>query len=146
MGINTIWSTKLRVLGIVLLAAGAASCADDDDDVAGLVPGINTGTLEQSWTIEGTRDVGKCEQYRADRMRIVVFAPDGEVHATEFTACSFFQTTLTLLTDRYTANATFVDAQGNPVSQTLTIPEFTISSDERTVLTPLDFNADAMMP
>jgi len=132
-------------LGSMFAAASFVGCAGDDE-IAGKLPGIDTGTLQQSWSIEGSTDVAKCQQYRADRMRIVVLDPKGSVHATEFAPCNDFQKTLELQTDTYTGNATFVDGAGYPVSKTLPIPQFTIAAD-RTVTMSLDFtSADMASP
>jgi len=121
--------TILGLLG-ASLAAAFVGCGGDDE-LTSKFPGVKSGTLEQSWTIEGARDPMKCQQYRADRMRIVVFDAKGEVHATEFAPCSDFQKTLELQTDTYSGNATFVDGTGYPVSRSLPIQQFTILEDRR---------------
>lgn len=131
-----------RMTALSLLTIGLCGC-DDDDSVVGTIPGVDTGTLQQSWTIEGTRDVAKCQQYNADRMRLVIFDSNGGVHATELAACGFFELSVELRTDRYTGTATFVDAQGNPVSQTKSVPAFTIVDNEIETIT-LDFDQAAM--
>jgi hypothetical protein len=128
----------LRLAG-ALAAVGAmgvmAGCSSDD------LPGI--GSVQQEWTIEGTRDLGKCEQYRADQMRFVVFDSNGEVHATEFAPCRDFRIELSIRTGTYSGSATFVDAQGGVASRTVQVPQFTVFDDRPTILT-VDFEARDM--
>lgn len=126
-----------------LAAFGAVGCSSDDDTAAGNVPGVDTGTLVQNWTIEGSRDPVKCTQYGADRMRVVVFDEDGSVHATEFAACTTFELRMELLTRRFTGAATFVNGQGNPVSKTIQINAFAIQ-DKLSLTQNLDFSVDQM--
>lgn len=138
-------ATLARALGVLIVAAAFVGCADDDDEIVDVIPGVETGTLVQSWTIEGTKDVAKCQQYSADRMRLVIFDATGDVSATEFAACGLFEIALDLRTDTYTGNATFVNAGGDPVSQTIPIGQFSIAQDTRTTMT-LNFDAAAMTP
>ena len=70
--------TILGLLG-ASLAAALVGCGGDDE-LTSKFPGVKSGTLEQSWTIEGARDPMKCQQYRADRMRIV-YANEGACRA-----------------------------------------------------------------
>lgn len=135
--------TILGLLG-ASLAAALVGCGGDDE-LTSKFPGVKSGTLEQSWTIEGARDPMKCQQYRADRMRIVVFDAKGEVHATEFAPCGDFQKTLELQTDTYSGNATFVDGTGYPVSRSLPIQQFTILEDRRIPIS-VDFTQADMTP
>ncbi len=140
MGSRTILGLLASAIGIAGVGCGG------DDDLEARIPGVKAGTLEQSWTIEGTRDPLKCQQYRADRIRIVVFDAKGEVHATEFAPCRDFQKTLDLKTDTYSGNATFVDTAGYPVSRSLPIQQFTILDDRRLPLA-IDFTrADMETP
>ncbi|HVH46514.1 MAG TPA: hypothetical protein VM925_29430 [Labilithrix sp.] len=131
-------------LGSLVVAFGAGGCMGDDK-IESVIPGVATGKLEQSWTIEGTKDVTKCEQYKAGLMRTVVLDSKGAVHATELAPCKEFRKTLDLKTDTYSANATFVDGAGNPVSKTLPIAPFTILED-KTVQVSVDFKAPDMKP
>lgn len=130
--------------GFTLTSLALIGCTGDDR-IESMVPGIETGTLEQAWTIEGKKDPAKCKQYKADRLRVVVFDAKGEVHATKFAPCDAFMMTFDLKTDTYTGNATFVDAEGTPVSRTLTIPAFTIA-EERKAPVVVDFKAQDMRP
>jgi hypothetical protein len=123
-------------LALTALAGTMVGCGSDEDPL--------NGTLQQEWTIEGGRDIGSCERYRADRMRLVIFDSDGDLHATEFAPCQDFRTELVLRVATYTGTATFVDDQGAPVSDTLQVPQFTIFGDRPTVLS-VDFDQDAMV-
>lgn len=131
-------------LGSVVVAASFIGCGGEDK-IATVLPGVDTGTLEQNWTIEGKKDPAKCQQYKADRMRVIVFDTKGAVHSTKFEPCNTFQMTLDLKTDTYTGNATFVDAQGSPVSKTLHIPAFSIAKDRRAPAS-VDFTPADMRP
>ena len=91
-------STMICALGSVLATAALGGCSGDDA-IEGKLPGVETGTLEQNWTIEGAKDVNQCQQHRADRMRIVVLDAKGGVHATEFAPCNDFHKSLVLKTD-----------------------------------------------
>jgi hypothetical protein len=133
------------MLGLSLASAAFLGCSGGDDRIASVVPGIETGTLEQAWTIEGTKDPAKCTQYKADRFRMVVFDAKGEVHATKFAPCNAFQMKLDLKTDTYTGNATFIDAQGLPVSRTIELPPFNIAEDRKAALV-VDFKPADMRP
>lgn len=126
-------------------ASGVAGCSAQDDTTIGTVPGVDTGTLVQNWSIEGQRDTSKCVQYNADRMRVVVYDEDGSVHATEFAQCASFEIRLELRTRRYTGAATFLDVKGNPVSRTLRIPAFAIQN-ELSLTQNVDFSAGEMAP
>lgn len=132
------------MLGSAVVAATFIGCGGEDK-ISTVLPGVETGTLEQNWTIEGTKDPAKCQQYKADRMRVIVFDAKGTVHATKFQPCNAFQMTLDLKTDTYTGNATFVDVGGAPVSRTLTIPSFTIAEDRKAPMT-IDFKPADMRP
>jgi hypothetical protein len=135
-----------QIVAVVGVACSVmtAGCGGDDEVVA-VVPGVDTGTLLQTWAIAGSQDVRTCAQYGADRMRVVVYNDKGDVHATELSPCRDFQKRLTLRAQRYTGALTFVNVNGDPVSKTLPVPPFTISDD---AVTPIhvDFPADAMRP
>lgn len=130
-----------------LLVTGLAvvGCSSKDDTAQSIVPGVDTGSLVQNWTIEGSTDASKCAQYNADRMRVVVYDEDGTVHATEFGKCTDFRIEMKLLTRRYTGAATFVDTNGNAVSKTVGIAPFQIVNNQ-TLTQNLDFSADRMTP
>lgn len=138
-------TTIFGTLGSLLAMAAFAGCGGEEEAVTKL-PGVKHGTLEQNWTIEGTKDAARCQHYKADRMRIVVLDPKGEVQATEFAACNAFQKTLELQTDTYSGNVTFVDRAGYPVSRTLPLQRFTITENRR-VPVNVDFTtADMTAP
>lgn len=128
---------------VAMLGVFVVGCGNDDDSVVAEVPGVDSGTYVQRWSIEGEKSAEKCSQYGADRMRFVVYDDDGSVHATEFASCSSFSIRLTLLKRRYTGTATFVNGDGNIVSQTLSIPAFTIGDDQE-VSNEVNFSADQM--
>ncbi len=136
---------KALCCALVLAGASAVVGCSTDDSIISNVPGINTGTLVQNWSIQGQRDTNKCVQYNAERMRVVVFDDAGSVSATEFAPCVAFEIRLELRTRRYTGNATFLDANGNPVSKTMAIPAFAIQ-DELSLTQNLDFGAMDMRP
>jgi hypothetical protein len=132
---------------IVALGAAAAACSSDDKTKS-ILPGVSTGTLIQRWTIEGSKSAVECGKYNADRMRIVIFDPDGSVHATQFAPCAAFQASLTLETKTYTGAATLLDLDARPVSTPQAIGAFTISSGRPTEQA-MDIGKDAfkgMMP
>lgn len=133
----------IRTVAPALVLGAVCACDNDDDREIAFIPGVDTGVLVQGWTIEGTRDPAKCAQYGADRMRVVIFSGEGEVDATEFAPCAAFEVRLTLLTERYTGNATFLDANGAPVSATLPIPALPILDDVTTTQV-IDFPAAVM--
>ncbi|HVJ88693.1 MAG TPA: hypothetical protein VM580_02750 [Labilithrix sp.] len=137
-------TTTITMLSSAFVAVGLVACAGDDK-IASVIPGIETGTLEQSWTIDGTKDINKCNEHKADRLRLIVIDSKDSVHATEFAECRSFAMKLELKTDSYTGNATFVDANGYPVSKTLQLQPFTILED-RTVTQTLEFKAEDMKP
>jgi len=138
-------STIVCALGSLLTAAFFVGCGEEEK-VATKIPGVKTGTLEQSWTIEGAKDPARCQKYRADRMRLVILDAKGEVHATELAPCNAFQKTVELQTDTYSGNVTFVDTAGYPVSRTLPIQQFTILEDRKLPLA-VDFTtADMTIP
>jgi hypothetical protein len=131
---------KLRGSTLVISCAfvlAITACGDDDDD------DIPTGTLQQSWTIAGAKNPDSCTRYNAAQMRLVAIGPGAVVQATQFTPCNAFQTTLTLPANTYTAAATFLDANGVAVSQTLNVSAFFIAEDLTTIqnvdFTPINF-------
>jgi hypothetical protein len=135
--------TKTLCSAVMVGAVGIVGCGNDDDDIVATVPGVDSGTYVQTWSIEGQRDASKCSQYGADRMRLVVYDEDGSVHATEFASCSSFSIRLTLLERRYTGAATFVNADGNVVSQTIPIEQFAILKDQE-VTKDVNFSTEQM--
>lgn len=137
-------SSTIAALGLVLTTAPLGGCMGDDK-LESVVPGIETGALEQSWTIEGTKDPAKCQLYKADRMRLIVFDTKGEVHATKFAPCNAFTMKVDLKTDTYTGNATFIDPQGTAVSKTLPIAAFAVAKDRAAPLV-IDFKTADMRP
>lgn len=130
----------LSIATALALGTGGTGCDDDENIIA---PSI--GSLTQRWTIAGAADPAQCTRFGADRMRLVVVDSFGTLQATEFAACVAFQASLTLPVDDYTANATFVNAGGFPVSQTLPIGRFTIFQGQSTTQT-IDFPVAAMTP
>jgi len=136
-------STFVGLLGSMASMAAFIGCSGEED-IAARMPGVKSGTLEQSWTIEGVKDPMKCQQYGADRMRLVVFDAKGKVHASRLAKCTAFQETLELQTGTYSGNATFVDTAEYPVSRSVSIPQFVILDDRRLPIS-LDFTARDMV-
>lgn len=133
-----------RALGGLAVGLVFVGCSSEaDDNVVAVLPGVDSGTYVQNWSIEGQQSASKCREYGADRMRVVVFDDDGSVHATEFGACASFSLRLTLLERRYTGTATFIDANGNAVSKTRDIAAFAIVDDRETA-NFVNFTADDM--
>jgi hypothetical protein len=140
-------STKLWRSWVPALVLGAAAsslhgCAmgEDEEEARPL-----TGTLLQKWTIEGVADPKKCEANGAARMRLVIIDSTGDVEATELVPCTAFQFAYTLEIGDYTGSATFLAANGFPVSHTLSIPKFTIRPALTTTQT-IDFPKAAVTP
>lgn len=123
-------SIGFGLFALLVSATGAAGCTSDSN--------ANLGTLQQSWTIAGSKNTSSCEVVGAVQMRLVVLDPQNVVQATQFASCSVFQTNVQLPQSTYTAAATFLDSQGQVVSRTLIIPAFSIKPDEDTSLT-VDF-------
>jgi hypothetical protein len=120
-----------------------AGCGGDENAESG---GTRTGTLLQRWSIEGKQDASKCAQYKAERMRIVLYDESGgTVSATELAPCKDFQKKVTLRTQRYTGEAILVNASGDPVSQAQSLPAFEIGT-ATTYPAQIDFPASAMQP
>jgi hypothetical protein len=113
--------------GAVLFAAivgagGGTACSGSN----------NVGTLRESWTIDGSQDANACTQRGAAQLRLVVVDTSNVVSATQFASCSDFQTSLALSPQVYSATATFLDTNGTPVSQALTLPPFAIFLEQTT--------------
>jgi hypothetical protein len=132
--------------GLILAAlAGAALACSGGDKTKSLLPGVTTGTLVQRWSIEGSKDVRECGKFNADRMRLVVFDSDGDVHATQFAPCTAFEANLTLETKTYTAAATLLDRDARPVSNPQAIGAFSITHNKQTVQ-EVDIAKEAFRP
>src|SRR6187401_1355658 len=112
-----------------LVSASALGCGSDDDEPI--------GTLQQNWTIASSTTPEACAN--ATQMRLVVVDSFGFTDATQFAPCSAFRMTLTLVPDRYTGTATFLGADGLPVSRTLVLAPFTIIEGQTTTET-VDFS------
>lgn len=113
-----------------MVSVSALGCSDDDED--------EVGTLQQNWTIAGSTDPSACGPVGATQMRLVVVDSFGFTDATQFAPCSDFRTSVTLLPDRYSATATFLGADGLPVSKTIILPVIDVFVDRTTSVT-VDF-------
>ncbi len=117
-------SIGFGLFALLVSATGAMGCTSDSN--------ANLGTLQQTWTIQGTKNPSICELTGAVQMRLVVFDANNVAQATQFASCSVFQTNVQLPQSTYTAAATFLDANSNAVSKTRLIPAFGILPDEDT--------------
>ena len=118
--------TPVVLLAVACLLA-ATSCDDSDK-----------GLVRQNWTIDGKADPASCTAVRAAQMRVVAIDGAGVVRGTEFAPCTVFQNTVRLDPGFYSIAATFLGADGRPVSRTLAENGFKVVDDEETVLR-LDF-------
>jgi hypothetical protein len=134
---------KRLVTAVFVVALGVSACAEDDGDLVALVSGSSIGTFVQTWSIEGEKDAGKCARYNADRMRFVLYDQDGLVHATELAPCSAFSLRMSLVQRKYSGAATFVDADGNPINETVAIDTFVVVATQE-VTRHADFSAEQM--
>jgi hypothetical protein len=116
----------IATAAVAVVGVTAVGCDNNDD-----------GTLNQTWSINGSRDPSVCDRVRASQMRIVVFDPGLFVQATQFAPCRDFRTSLVLDENTYTASATFLDQNGVPISETRTITAFNVFEDAYT-----DVNVD----
>jgi hypothetical protein len=126
--------SRLVIAAIAATAAISAGCSSDDD-----------GTLQQTWSIEGSTDPNTCTRVGAAQMRVVVLDPGLFVRATRFAPCTDFSTAITLDDNNYTATATFLDANGVAVSDTRTLSVFAIRENVTTRL-HIDFPVGSFLP
>jgi hypothetical protein len=120
--------TQLKLLGRafgmllpIALAGTGAGCTNHHD-----------GELQQNWSIAGTTNTNACVVHGAVQARLVVSNVGQFVEATQFTPCDAFVVTLSLPSDTFTSDLTFLDGAGVPVSQTFTSSPFTIFRDTTT--------------
>jgi hypothetical protein len=125
----------------VLLAASSAACTAGEDGP----PAAPTGTLQQSWTIEGAQSAQACEKYAASKIRIVLRDDSGSVEATQDAPCSAFEIRLDLRAQTLSGTATLLGVDGTAKSQARSIGPVVIREGE-TATQSVDFPADAMNP
>lgn len=126
-----------------LIAACASGCTNSvQGDVA---PDPGTGTVTQTWTIEGSAAPEKCAQFGASQMRVVFFDSVFTIYSTALAPCTDFALSRDVRAQSYTGRATFVGPDGNDVSQTVPIGTFLVAPGATTVST-IDFPAGSLVP
>jgi hypothetical protein len=121
-----------KALGVLLAVASSTAVVGGCDD-------HDVGVVRQRWTIEGSTEPSSCANVGAAQMRVIAVDGAGAVRATQFAACTDFQTSIRLDPGTYAIAATFLGADGQAVSRTLREEPFSVTDDEETTLV-LDFS------
>lgn len=127
---NRMTNTLIAVLGagIALTTIGCDSAIDE------ATPEPGTGTLVQAWTIEGEKSPARCDELGATQMRIALYDATETVYATQISPCETFSLTRVVRAQPYRGIATFFDAAGNPVSETVDLGEFEVFANTTTTI------------
>lgn len=135
--------TIASLLGVAALVAACASgCTNHVQGEVAPDPG--TGTVTQTWTIEGTSAPEKCAEIGASQMRVVFFDSVFTIYSTALAPCTDFRLSRDVRAQSYTGRATFVGANGVDVSQTVPIGTFQITPGATTVST-VDFPVGSLV-
>lgn len=116
------------------------ACSGDVQDAA---PGIQQGTLEARWTIEGTTEVDRCTAHDAVTMRVVVVDASGVARGSILAPCEEFRGILRVRAGLYDLSATFFGADGQVTSGSLAASHAIVEGDSTTVI-PFAFTAELM--
>lgn len=121
-----------------LSGAGCTAQASVGTEPAPRVVVAPVGTLTVRWAIAGAVDPGACAFYRADLFELVIFNPDGSVHAQLTAPCENFAVSHDLAEDTYNADATLIDVNDNPVTVTEPLDNLDIIGGQELVV-DIDF-------
>src|SRR5258706_4699759 len=103
-------------------------------------PMASNGTLNLSWTINGTNDPNACHQSVADSMQLTVTDSAGSYYGNFAAPCESFAIEVDLPPGRYGGLAKLVDSRGNPRTTIVGIVPYTITTNT-TLSVPIDFPA-----
>ena len=107
----------------LLVAAGGAffGCTGSADLAVSTPPGVATGSLTVTWTIEGSASPAECDSVGADNVELALFDASGTQTANVYAACQDFSVSVELPEGSYDAEVTLVDASNRSVSTTLSL-------------------------
>jgi hypothetical protein len=133
----------MKPLRAVALAALAVACSNRaSEPVEVITPSEPLATLTLRWTLAGSTDPAACTQAAADKIDISVLDPAGAEIAGFQQTCAFFRTSITLVPGPYAARARLVDAADQARTTDVTIPTFTVQSNE-VLVQDIDFPHDS---
>jgi hypothetical protein len=131
------------VVVAVALAALGLACGGTSEPVEVVVPAEPLATLTLRWSLAGSTDPATCAESVADRIDISVIDPGtgGEIAGFQQT-CEAFHTSITLVPGAYAARARLVDAADHARTTDVTVPTFTVQSNE-VLVQDIDFPRDS---
>ncbi|WP_146647510.1 hypothetical protein [Labilithrix luteola] len=136
--------TIASLLGVAALVAVCSSACTNHVQ-GGVAPDPGSGTVTQTWTIEGTSAPAKCTEFGASQMRVVFFDSVFTIYSTALAPCTDFELSRDVRAQSYTGRATFIGPNGADVSETLPIGNFIVAPGGTTVST-VDFPAASLVP
>jgi len=90
------------------------------------------------WTVKGVHDPQECDIENVATFDVIIF-DEGGTQVGEFAAhCDVFDTTVSLVEGRYTANATLLDPSGAELTTEIPVTPFDVVGTTDLVI-PLDF-------
>jgi hypothetical protein len=108
-------------------------------------PSRATGDITVEWTVDGRADPRACSRYggRNAEFELLVYQGGREVMR-QTAPCDEFRMTIELPADDYTAYATLVDRNENPLTSTLPLEDVEIIRDEELNL-DIDFPSGSFL-
>jgi hypothetical protein len=135
-------SLYFATIGLLTLAACTADVTTTPNQGPPPVGPAPDGTLVLDWTIDGNTDPNSCFESSSSAIAIDVMDTGGAPAGSFEQSCTTFSTSITLAPGDYTANATLIDANGNPRTTTVPINPFTIRGADQLNI-PIDFPASS---
>jgi hypothetical protein len=117
-------SQSFLKIGLVAACAALGACSAS---VGGTIEpvGVDEGSLTVDWTVDGTKDSLACFDFGADQIEIVVYDFIGEA-ARAVAACEDFEISIVLPDGDYSADATMLDVESQPISTTLSLDDIAV--------------------
>lgn len=141
-------TTEVGPIALTVTADATTPEAVDFPDVSftSTPGGGSTGNIEVDFTIAMGTDPTACTTYDATTLVVNVEDSTGATVGTSTMAdCTAFMATVTdLAPGTYTVTASFIDASGNSVSTTVSLPPVTVAAGA-TATTTVDFPVDSFM-
>ncbi len=132
------FSKVFFALAASLFAASQSGCL-----VIASEPYVGRGSMTMSFTIDSSNHASECVYYGADQLEVTLFDAAGAPVITVDAPCEGHDLSVELDEGEYSAEATLIDLDGFPVSDTLVLDAFRVI-DQTDLVIDLDFPADAM--
>ena len=102
------------------------------------------GTASIRWSVEGSFDPRACDAHAAASAAVDIYYAGGGLASSVTPYCTDFGASVSLADGSYTASVTLIDPRGAPVSTTVDVPPFNVTSNYDTPV-DVDFPPDSFL-